>query len=129
MEIRFRVWDGEKMWYPEENATYILNQKGNVWHGRWGDYRRLDVKPPTAMLSMGFKDKDGKEIWEGDLVSISDRKGEKYVAEAGIGSLFRIQAAQVIIDSETKHEWEENQDEYETIGNKYENPELVEEVA
>jgi hypothetical protein len=78
MEIRFRVWDGEKMWYPKDDSPYTLNQKGSIWHDEWGDYRLNSAKSPIAMLSTGLKDRNGKEIWEGDRVSYNNHLSGGY---------------------------------------------------
>ena len=140
MKIRFRVWDGEKMWYPsdtkEQQDQFMLGNEGSVFEyqeEQYGDgafmreYTEEDGYTP--MLSTGLKDKDGKEIWEGDIVRYK-RPGEtETIAEAGIASLFRMLNVEVIIDPEIQKAWAEEKVEYETLGNKYENPELLKEVA
>lgn len=58
-EIKFRAWDGEEMYVPEIQP----DEEGcpiNEWFGSF--------KNVTLMQYTGLKDKNGKEIYEGDIV-------------------------------------------------------------
>lgn len=58
-EIKFRAWDQNKMWYSDEQG----------WSA-WGDcFMSLD----TIMQYTGLKDRNGKEIYEGDVVIDADK--------------------------------------------------------
>jgi len=63
-EIKFRAWDmtSKKMWEPE-----FLE---DLWTGnRYETKRDLPRYPSCQIMQFtGLKDKNGKEIWEGDVV-------------------------------------------------------------
>lgn len=66
--VRFRVWDGERMWYPgDEGNPWKLDPNGEVlWNS---EHYREECVP---MQSTGLHDADGREIYEGDVVEWND---------------------------------------------------------
>ena len=120
-EIKFKAWyiscmEEEKPkiieWFPEffSDMSPITG---------WGnEFPELDDESITLLQYTGFKDKNGKEIYEGDYLD-----GLGYVvyiiqeARFGINCLGELHE---IYFSELK------QDKIEIIGNIYENPELLE---
>lgn len=122
-EIKFRAWNGErKVMVYQDTHTFMFNKFGfNVeQYNSYSDYDGLmSVSEPVVMQYTGLKDKNGKEIYEGDILSmhrgqynsqvIWDTDG--YVADhIGNGG------------SESITTWIED---CEIVGNIYENPELL----
>lgn len=104
-------------------------QVGRATIGEWFWYRDL-----VLMQSTGYKDKNGVEIFEGDLVKVSVDNGFDYLFEelsivkpskfhSGlVCSLKSHEAEYRIIHAEILGY------EYEVVGNIYENPELLEQA-
>ncbi len=112
-EIKFRAWDKSftgRMWYwGADNANFDLQKtlrNGNL----------------TVMQFTGLKDKNGKEIYEGDVAS--DYFGVNHLVE-WVEEEGNLKAR--VID---RHEWPtyrhfKDLRVMEVIGNIYENPELL----
>ena len=99
-EIKFRAWNGERM---KEVLTWGFNEKFIS--------TPKEVSPEDdfkVMQYTGLKDKNGKEIYEGDLVYL-----------AGYGNY------QAVFPFIELYEAEAEKDIGEIIGNIYENPELL----
>lgn len=141
-EIKFRVWNG-KEWLKDEDgsAKYVIDREGNVFFMRAGDFEDV-VLPVEAEISLytGLKDKNGKEIYEGDIVKILRKTILRYYGEI-IGVIkydkssldYKIYNCIVITPKGEREKWSFTyyfniSDEIEVIGNIYENPELLEEV-
>lgn len=114
MKIRFRVWDGKVMWYPED-GQFMLKQDGAI-RDETGHLIEADAQEcaPIPLLSTGLKDGNGKEIWGGDIcrhsiVGLMDVDSQDF------------QATRYIFPAFGKT--------VKVVGNKYENPELLKEVA
>ena len=64
-EIKFRAWDGEQMISPD----YINRQGCACWKSN-----SIPETTNKVMQFTGLVEKNGKEIYEGDIVMWSERK-------------------------------------------------------
>ena len=82
MDIKIRVWDDVNKVMNYEYPFFIsLDGKIWFWHGNKEEFFPLKQEEFEIMLWTGRKDKDGKDIYEGDIVE--DEVGEKYIVEWG----------------------------------------------
>lgn len=119
-EIKFRAWEtGEEIMHP------------NVTNGVYQDPDEiidfdfvLGLERFKVMQYTGLKDKDGTEIFEGDIVSfVGDRKGNRVVEYKNEEACF---IARNLIGTGYLEPVYLNDMDFEIIGNIYENTELLE---
>lgn len=126
-EIKFRAWDKEKqkmVFNAIEYETRCLSRMvgDENWHSSIGFFPEMDGQIFELMQFTGLFDKNGKEIYEGDLVLL---QGWPYphevVYEAGNGRYVLIRKGRV---------WGSLAGSFPrnnpiVIGNIYENPDLL----
>jgi uncharacterized phage protein (TIGR01671 family) len=130
-ELRFRTWFQDQMTYLEQSIGKYDYENGIVLsfsdegYDEFGAHERFDVSqsnPPPMMQWTGLRDKNGKEIYEGDICKCHDHptgiedtigevifdQGRYWIATGSICSLDDYGTA-----------WTE------VLGNIYETPELI----
>lgn len=128
---KFRAWDGGslcRMYQPDE----VMVGNGDIWiidedsvAGDWIVNNDLDL-----MQSTGLKDKNGKEIFEGDIVQYQNSK----VPSADSKGVIRYFDNWAMFGIDIEHNEPRalffnglaDNISLEVVGNIYENPELIE---
>lgn len=121
MTVKFRAWDGgslSRMYSPEE----VMVGNGDIWiinedsvAGEW-----LVNNDLVLMQSSGMRDKNGKEIFDGDILGSIDGMLNgvvKYNSKLGMWT------NDLLLYNNFEKLWS-IADSREIIGNIYENPEL-----
>lgn len=115
-EIKFRVWDID---HYEEDSSFWIYQSGQL------DHDSRSIGSQIVEQYTGLKDKNGKEIYEGDVLKLEDFIGNNYTdkvkwdeASAGFWPF---------IFKEDPEFYDGRAENYniEVIGNIHENPELL----
>jgi uncharacterized phage protein (TIGR01671 family) len=135
-EIKFRAWDKERleMYYPSTEDNYAITLSGiPIWfHPAEG----TDEKEKFIIMQYtGFKDKNGKEIYEGDVVEISHEyasrlnwtiiwKDTGFVLYNGLNSFRNIETYYIDIEKDND-EYLFYHKNFTVVGNIYETPELT----
>jgi len=133
-EIKFRAWVGTHKLMFQVREMIIpdgLNEAGMQEIAATDNYsivRPLHYIQPILMQYTGLKDKNGKEIYEGDIINfnIQDYRGLDHFYKSEVyywGSCFSCDTGEsCLINLDTIIA---EDDEIEIIGNIYENPELL----
>lgn len=142
--IKFRAWDGRRMIYPTK-IELIHADKSFTRKPGYNCDDHLGIPCENLMQYTGLQDKNGKEIWESDVVKWKCLSTSFKGVEEGVGKIRYMEdrgafnCAKLI---ET-HDFRVNNFEHlgysykdisklkydvlEVLGNIYENPELIKE--
>jgi len=136
-EIKFRVWDGDKFIWNSQGSQqdkqhFFIGVEGFIYakYGRTEYHENLVIQQFT-----GFKDKNNKDIYEGDIVKFehdeeicgpcSYPKRRKYLGQ--VVDVYLIQHAKPSIFKEYREKLIKHCQgkKIEIVGNIFENPELL----
>lgn len=82
MDLRLRVWDGEKMRNVGEIKFQPSISEPYVVFDEFGSHITEDgateIRPESLMLYTGKNDKQGNEIWAGSTLKYNDGESEFY---------------------------------------------------
>ena|SRR3990167_5611021 len=132
-EIKFRAWDTiYKNWFITD--AILIDASGSLWDLREKPIRRFNkdiCKQIILMQFTGLHDKNGKEIFEGDIVDTADGKREvawnqlhcEWALFKDGGMDADILADWINDDGKTPKQWENKS--FEIIGNIYESKHLL----
>lgn len=126
-EIKFRVWDTQATGWLVPSCVAVLGSGyGQYYNGAW---RSLDIKDRYQVMQFtGLLDKDGKEIYEGDLL-----QGRYFSRPLVV--VYHTESCSFDLQDLSGHHGEHLFDTtgqgdlgynfWEVLGNRFENPELL----
>lgn len=120
---KFRAWDKVFKEMVQVNALVLDEQVVKVTYKN-GNVAKEDMKEYELMQSTGLFDRNGKEVFVGDIVKCT--RGchhEVYLEKEYGGTFIGGMPAIYLKDLLSGYAWTEDE---EIIGNIYENPELLE---
>lgn len=121
---KYRAWDKEFKEMVQVNALVLDEQVIKATYKN-GNIVKDDVKEYELMQSTGLKDKNGKEVFVGDIVKCTRGCSHEVYLEKEYGGTFIGGMPAIYLKGLLSgYAWTEAE---EIIGNVYENPELLEE--
>lgn len=124
---RFRAWDVEFKELVRVDALVLDEQVIKATYNN-GNVVKDDLKNYVLMQSTGLMEKNGKEIFEGDILSIeTDEENVRVeVSWDSKHALFVFESKKYNEKEALGELFEDNSYPFKIIGNIYENPELAE---
>ena len=124
----YKLWDKENKEFLEDDwkTEYAVLANGTVieiYDNGFGEgYSVRNLDNIEVLQFTGLKDKNGKEIYEGDIVILNDAEEEnRCIVKYKYGSY-------ILVDGDLREDLSNVEDRFlEVIGNIYENKNLLEE--
>ncbi|OAS19262.1 YopX family protein [Paenibacillus oryzisoli] len=115
-EYKFRGWHPGRYSHQYEPKMFYDDKPGDclVWKNQG--------QPLTIMQFTGLKDRNGKEVYEGDIVSFTDTYLNNMPERTGKVSFAN---ASFYIECSTSNHFRWTDYDVEVIGNIHENPDMV----
>ena len=133
-EIKFRIWDKDnnKMLNYNNDIVPCLTLNGVLQDCSKEVSSNISYKYDLMQFT-GLHDKNGKEIWEGDIIKVGSKnwfdKGYTSNEEVSIGidgvRFGKIKPFSKMYQGEVSGQEENHYDTFEVIGNVYENKNLL----
>ena len=113
--------EGKQFFIPQMNAkcTCTHDEQDNIISFDSGMFYKVD--PDTVGQFTGLTDKNGKKIFEGDIVRFDNRLSVVEYVDCRMGFAFRKTIGHGIVPGFTMSHWET----CEILGNIHDNPELL----
>jgi uncharacterized phage protein (TIGR01671 family) len=127
-EIKFRSYTPSGM----VEIDKIVFKTGMAYFEDVLRYQGIDMEEFPLMQYTGLKDKDGKEIYEGDIVESfrfddPEFRSEVFYKNGAFGYKSYVWEVFISFASNENYKWRDDKSEnIKVIGNIYENPELLE---
>ncbi|MDY8046550.1 YopX family protein [Paenibacillus polymyxa] len=125
--IKFRAWNKyNKKWIDRvlagcnsDGTDYVCNL---VWNDEGGDWMHFDEGCGDIVQYTGLKDRNGKEIYEGDILAWQDHKHLWSTADDRFTAKATVKFDLVELKYTVGHLSLSAKREFEVIGNIYETP-------